>query len=160
IANASSVRTNAAASRRTTETRAKYGRRAAAMSRCRRLMSRTVATIAGQATPSLNSWIIANCDAPANTNRLIATISAGESDAGLIHPGYGFLSERALFAEAVAAAGMTFVGPSPEVLRRLGDKAEAKAAAERAGVPVLPGYRDADQRDGAFAKAAESVGYP
>jgi acetyl-CoA/propionyl-CoA carboxylase, biotin carboxylase, biotin carboxyl carrier protein len=90
-----------------------------------------------------------------------SVIAAGrESDAGLIHPGYGFLSERAAFAEAVAAAGLTFVGPSPEVLRRLGDKAEAKAAAERAGVPVVPGYRGADQQDGAFATAASTVGYP
>jgi acetyl-CoA/propionyl-CoA carboxylase, biotin carboxylase, biotin carboxyl carrier protein len=86
--------------------------------------------------------------------------AARESDAALIHPGYGFLSEQAVFAEAVAAAGMTFVGPSPNVLRRLGDKAEAKAAAERAGVPVVPGYRGTDQQDDAFAKAARSVGYP
>ncbi len=86
--------------------------------------------------------------------------AARESDAGLIHPGYGFLSEQAAFADAVAAAGMTFVGPSPDVLRRLGDKAEAKAAAERAGVPVVPGYRGADQRDDAFASAASTVGYP
>jgi acetyl-CoA/propionyl-CoA carboxylase, biotin carboxylase, biotin carboxyl carrier protein len=86
--------------------------------------------------------------------------AARESDAGLIHPGYGFLSERAVFAEAVAAAGLTFVGPSPDVLRTLGDKAEAKAAAERAGVPVVPGYRGTDQQDDAFAKAARSVGYP
>lgn len=86
--------------------------------------------------------------------------AARESDARLIHPGYGFLSEQAPFAEAVGAAGMTFVGPSPDVLRRLGDKAEAKAAAERAGVPVLPGYRGADQQDDTFAKAARAVGYP
>jgi acetyl-CoA/propionyl-CoA carboxylase biotin carboxyl carrier protein len=85
--------------------------------------------------------------------------AARETDAGLIHPGYGFLSEQAAFAEACAAAGITFVGPSPEVLRRLGNKAEAKAAAERAGVPVVPGYRGADQRDEAFAKAASTVGY-
>jgi acetyl-CoA/propionyl-CoA carboxylase, biotin carboxylase, biotin carboxyl carrier protein len=86
--------------------------------------------------------------------------AARESDAGLIHPGYGFLSEQAAFAEAVAAAGLTFVGPSPAVLRTLGDKAEAKAAAERAGVPVVPGYRGTDQKDDAFAEAAASVGYP
>jgi len=86
--------------------------------------------------------------------------AARESEAGLIHPGYGFLSEQAAFADAVAAAGITFVGPSSDVLRRLGDKAEAKAAAERAGVPVVPGYRGADQQDGAFATAAATVGYP
>jgi len=101
--------------------------------------------------------------APARDSYLNAAsviAAARESDARLIHPGYGFLSEQPTFAEAVAAAGMTFVGPSPEVLRRLGDKAEAKAAAERAGVPVLPGYRGADQQDGAFASAAKAVGYP
>ncbi|HEY8806175.1 MAG TPA: biotin carboxylase N-terminal domain-containing protein, partial [Candidatus Limnocylindria bacterium] len=101
--------------------------------------------------------------APARDSYLnVASViaAARESDAGLIHPGYGFLSEQPTFAEAVAAAGMTFVGPSPKVLRRLGDKAEAKAAAERAGVPVLPGYHGADQQDGAFASAAKAVGYP
>jgi len=86
--------------------------------------------------------------------------AARDSDARLIHPGYGFLAEQALFAESVAAAGMTFVGPTPDVLRILGDKAEAKAAAERAGVPVLPGYRGADQQDDAFANAAGVIGYP
>jgi acetyl-CoA/propionyl-CoA carboxylase, biotin carboxylase, biotin carboxyl carrier protein len=101
--------------------------------------------------------------APARDSYLnIASVvaAARESDAGLIHPGYGFLSEQAAFADAVAAAGMTFVGPSPAVLRTLGDKAEAKAAAERAGVPVVPGYRGVDQQDEVFAKAATSVGYP
>src|SRR5258708_2737317 len=86
--------------------------------------------------------------------------AAREAGATLIHPGYGFLSEQASFAEAVAAAGLTFVGPSPDVLRRIGDKAEAKAVAEQAGVPVLPGYRGADQRDEAFAAAATGTGYP
>jgi len=100
--------------------------------------------------------------APRDSYLNVASViaAARESDAGLIHPGYGFLSEQAPFAEAVAAAGMTFVGPSPAVLRRLGDKAEAKAAAERAGVPVLAGYRGADQQDEAFGKAAQAVGYP
>ncbi|HTJ61619.1 MAG TPA: biotin carboxylase N-terminal domain-containing protein [Candidatus Saccharimonadales bacterium] len=101
--------------------------------------------------------------APARDSYLnVASViaAARESEARLIHPGYGFLSEQAAFAKACAAAGVTFVGPSPEVLSRLGDKAEAKAAAERAGVPVIPGYRGADQKDGAFASAARTVGYP
>jgi acetyl-CoA/propionyl-CoA carboxylase biotin carboxyl carrier protein len=97
-------------------------------------------------------------DSYLNAPSIIA--AALESGARLIHPGYGFLSEQASFAEAVVATGMTFVGPGPEVLRRLGDKAQAKAAAERAGVPVLPGYRGADQQDDAFAKAAQVIGYP
>jgi len=100
--------------------------------------------------------------APRDSYLNVASIvaAARESDARLIHPGYGFLSEQAPFAEAVAAAGMTFVGPGPEVLRTLGDKAQAKAAAERAGVPVVPGYRGTDQQDDAFVKAAKAVGYP
>ena len=101
--------------------------------------------------------------APARDSYLnVASIVAAAREAGatLVHPGYGFLSEQAAFAEAVTAAGLTFVGPSAAVLRRIGDKAEAKAVAEGVGVPVLPGYRDADQRDEAFATAAGRTGYP
>jgi acetyl-CoA/propionyl-CoA carboxylase biotin carboxyl carrier protein len=101
--------------------------------------------------------------APARSSYLdgAAIVAAAiETDATLIHPGYGFLSEQAGFAEQVAAAGRTFVGPSPAALRLLGDKAAAKAAAERAGVPVLPGYRGDDQTDEAFARAAADTGYP
>lgn len=91
-------------------------------------------------------------------DRVIA--AAREAKAELVHPGYGFLAERPEFASAVDAAGMRFVGPPPSVLRSLGDKAEAKAIAERAKVPVLPGYRGEDQSDDAFIEAARSVGYP
>ena len=91
-------------------------------------------------------------------DRVIA--AAREARADLIHPGYGFLSERPEFASAVDAAGMRFVGPPPNVLQTLGDKAEAKAIAERAKVPVLPGYRGEDQSDAAFVAAARTVGYP
>ncbi|MEK6226177.1 MAG: biotin carboxylase N-terminal domain-containing protein [Chloroflexota bacterium] len=91
-------------------------------------------------------------------DRVIA--AAREAKAELVHPGYGFLAERPEFASAVDAAGMRFVGPPPSVLRSLGDKAEAKAIAERAKVPVLPGYRGKDQSDDAFISAARSVGYP
>ena len=91
-------------------------------------------------------------------DRLIA--AAREAKADLVHPGYGFLAERPEFASAVDAAGIRFVGPPPSVLKSLGDKAEAKAIAERAKVPVLPGYRGQDQSDDAFVKAARSVKYP
>ncbi|MDP9275519.1 MAG: ATP-grasp domain-containing protein [Chloroflexota bacterium] len=91
-------------------------------------------------------------------DRVIA--AAREAKADLVHPGYGFLSERPEFASAVDAAGMRFVGPPPSVLQSLGDKADAKAIAERAKVPVLPGYRGEDQSDDAFLKAARPVGYP
>jgi acetyl/propionyl-CoA carboxylase alpha subunit len=92
------------------------------------------------------------------TDRVIA--AAREAKAELVHPGYGFLAERPEFASAVDAAGMRFVGPSPKVLQSLGDKAEAKAIAERAKVPVLPGYRGPAQNDDAFIAAARSLGYP
>ncbi|XP_073727330.1 pyruvate carboxylase a [Misgurnus anguillicaudatus] len=64
---------------------------------------------------------------------------AKENDVDAIHPGYGFLSERADFAQACADAGVRFVGPSPEVVRKMGDKVEARAIAISAGVPVVPG---------------------
>jgi len=91
-------------------------------------------------------------------DRVIA--AAREAKADLVHPGYGFLAERPEFASAVDAAGMRFVGPPPSVLKSLGDKAEAKAIAERVKVPVLPGYRGEDQSDEAFILGTRSVGYP
>jgi len=91
-------------------------------------------------------------------DRIIA--AARETRADLVHPGYGFLSERPSFASAVEAAGMRFVGPPASVLAALGDKAVAKALAERAKVPVLPGYRGDDQSDEAFIAGARATGYP
>jgi acetyl-CoA/propionyl-CoA carboxylase, biotin carboxylase, biotin carboxyl carrier protein len=78
-----------------------------------------------------------------------AAVSAG---ADAIHPGYGFLSERPEFAEAVGAAGLVFVGPGPEAMRLLGDKARARSVADEAGMPTLPGWRV-----GAAADDAEIV---
>jgi acetyl-CoA/propionyl-CoA carboxylase biotin carboxyl carrier protein len=72
-----------------------------------------------------------------NVERVVAAAVASGAEA--VHPGYGFLSERADFVRACAAAGIAFVGPSPEAMALLGDKIAAKAAAEAAGVPVVPG---------------------
>uniref|UniRef100_A0A674AX10 Pyruvate carboxylase a n=1 Tax=Salmo trutta TaxID=8032 RepID=A0A674AX10_SALTR len=64
---------------------------------------------------------------------------AKENDVDAIHPGYGFLSERSDFAQACVDAGVRFIGPSPDVVRKMGDKVEARSIAIRAGVPVVPG---------------------
>jgi 3-methylcrotonyl-CoA carboxylase alpha subunit len=91
-------------------------------------------------------------------DRIIAAAEATGADA--IHPGYGFLAENAGFAEAVRAAGLVFIGPSGEAMRRMGGKAEAKAIAAKAGVPVVPGYGGESQSDEVLAREARRIGYP
>jgi acetyl-CoA carboxylase biotin carboxylase subunit len=80
--------------------------------------------------------------------------------AGAIHPGYGFLSENARFAEAVEAAGIVFVGPSPETIRIMGDKAAARAAARRAGIPIVIGSEGEVTTLEEARTAAHAIGYP
>ncbi len=77
-----------------------------------------------------------------------------------IHPGYGFLSENAGFAEACAAAGIRFIGPPPAAIRAMGGKSAAKALMEKAGVPVVPGYHGDRQDLATFTAAAKKIGYP
>ena len=91
-------------------------------------------------------------------DRIIAAAKATGAEA--IHPGYGFLAENADFAEAVGRAGLTFIGPSPEAMRRMGGKAEAKAIAAAAGVPVVSGYAGDSQTPAALAREARRIGYP
>ncbi len=86
--------------------------------------------------------------------------AAKASAAEAIHPGYGFLSENAAFAEAVIKAGLVWVGPKPESIRAMGLKDAAKSLMEKAGVPVTPGYLGEDQSEARLAKEAKAVGYP
>src|SRR5688572_26245078 len=80
--------------------------------------------------------------------------------ADAIHPGYGFLSENEDFARAVEAAGLVFIGPTPEAIEKMGLKDRAKAIMEKAGVPVVPGYHGENQDDKLLAGKATMIGYP
>jgi 3-methylcrotonyl-CoA carboxylase alpha subunit len=86
--------------------------------------------------------------------------AARTSGAEAIHPGYGFLSENADFAEACTDAGFIFIGPSAAAIRAIGDKAQAKAIMERVGVATVPGYHGAAQEAARFAAEADRIGYP
>ena len=85
---------------------------------------------------------------------------ARASGAEAVHPGYGFLSENAEFAEACAEAGIVFVGPPSAAMRAMGSKAEAKALMARAGVPLVPGYHGVAQDEAVLCAAARDIGYP
>ncbi|NNM83353.1 MAG: acetyl-CoA carboxylase biotin carboxylase subunit, partial [Burkholderiales bacterium] len=91
-----------------------------------------------------------------------AIISAAEvTDAQAIHPGYGFLSENADFAERVEKSGFVFIGPRPDTIRLMGDKVSAKNAMKRAGVPCVPGYDEAlPDSPAEIVKIVRSIGYP
>ncbi len=86
--------------------------------------------------------------------------AAKKSNAGAIHPGYGFLSENAELAIACLEAGFVFIGPSAEAIDLMGNKAAAKRHMIAAGVPCTPGYEGADQTDTAMKKAADEIGFP
>ncbi|MEI2298671.1 acetyl/propionyl/methylcrotonyl-CoA carboxylase subunit alpha [Ensifer sp. MJa1] len=102
------------------------------------------------AAPALESYL--------SIDRIIAAAQSVGADA--IHPGYGFLSENADFAEAVEAAGITFVGPSARAIRAMGLKDAAKALMEQSGVPVVPGYHGERQDPEFLAEEAANVGFP
>lgn len=111
--------------------------------------------VAGEAyeigpAPALESYL--NIDAVLD--------AAMRSGSQAIHPGYGFLAENAGFARRVLAAGLIWIGPSPEAIELLGDKVAAKELAQSALVPVLPGYSGEDQSAARMLHEAESIGYP
>ena len=86
--------------------------------------------------------------------------AAQRSGAEAIHPGYGFLSENADFAEAVIAAGLIWVGPPPAAIRAMGRKDAAKRLMEKAGVPTTPGYLGEDQTEAGLVREASAIGWP
>lgn len=86
--------------------------------------------------------------------------AARKTGAEAIHPGYGFLSENADFARAVIDAGLVWIGPPPEAIDAMGDKARAKALMIEAGVPTVPGWQGEDQSDAHLQAEADKIGYP
>jgi 3-methylcrotonyl-CoA carboxylase alpha subunit len=103
---------------------------------------------------------VASADTYLNGSAIIALARAHGVQA--IHPGYGFLSENSGFAQACAGAGLTFIGPSPEVIRAMGDKIVARATLADAGVPVVPGWHGPDDAvdEAELAQQADRIGYP
>src|SRR5215831_17334028 len=86
--------------------------------------------------------------------------AARRTGAEAVHPGYGFLSESAEFAQACLDAGLVFVGPTAAMITAMGSKSGSKFLMEQAGVPLVPGYHGEDQNEATLAKAAEKVGFP
>ena len=108
---------------------------------------------------------VAACIGPAEARASYLNIpaiiaAARQLDAQAIHPGYGFLSENADFARACAEAGLVFIGPSPDAIAAMGNKAAAKRRMLEAGVPCVPGYQGGDQSNSALAREAERIGFP
>ncbi len=104
------------------------------------------------------AWCIGVSRAYLDIECLLSTASDAGADA--IHPGYGFLSENADFAEACEKSGITFVGPTPAAIRSMGNKDQARQIAKEAGIPVVPGFDDEFEDDHALARHAEAIGFP
>jgi 3-methylcrotonyl-CoA carboxylase alpha subunit len=142
---------------------------------CRELGIETV-LLHSEADTGTRAWRMADakvCIGPAPTSESYLNISrnvegALSAGASAVHPGFGFLSENADFAQACIDAGLIFIGPKPETIRALGDKISAKNLIEKAGVPTVPGYRGDGGADGdldgqsiaRLVKEAEHIGFP
>jgi 3-methylcrotonyl-CoA carboxylase alpha subunit len=129
-----------------------------------------VRTIAVYSDADANARHVRSCDVAIGIGgrtpsesylRIDAIIDAARrTGAGAIHPGYGFLSENAAFAERCEQAGIVFVGPPAAAIRAMGSKSAAKTLLEKAGVPLTPGYHGEDQSTQRLQQAAAQVGYP
>ena len=134
---------------------------------CKDLGIRTVAVYSEADRHSLHTRFAdeAICIGPAKSSRsyldIPSVISAAEiTNAEAVHPGYGFLSENADFAEVCETSRLTFIGPRPEVIRRMGLKQEARTAMDQAGVPILPGSKGVLSSVEEALELAEGIGYP
>ncbi len=134
---------------------------------CRELGIRTViahSTADAQSLPvrvADESICVGPEDARASYLNLASIISAAVvTDSEAIHPGYGFLAENAAFADICRACGLTFIGPSPEAIRLMGDKAQARVIARQAGVPVVAGSELPLKDEGEAIDVADATGYP
>ncbi len=137
------------------------------MRTAKRLGIRTVAVYSDADAEALHAQLADEAyhigPAPAAESYLVAERIlqvAKESGAQAVHPGYGFLSENAGFADACAQAGIVFIGPPTDAIRAMGSKSEAKALMEQAGVPLVPGYHGDNQDPAFLAAEAEKIGYP
>src|SRR4029079_5350137 len=134
---------------------------------CKDLGIRTVAVYSEADRHSLHTRFAdeAICIGPAKSSRsyldIPSVISAAEiTNAEAVHPGYGFLSENADFAEVCETSHLTFIGPRPEVIRRMGLKQEARTAMDQAGVPILPGSKGVLASVEEALEIAGGIGYP
>jgi len=130
------------------------------MRACKEMGIRTVAVYSDADKNSMHAQFADESfpiDSYLNADALIQTALSSQADA--IHPGYGFLSESASFAGTVDSAELTFIGPSADSIRAMGDKAESKIAMKKAGVPTVPGFEGLTTED-EFRKAADEIGYP
>ena len=134
---------------------------------CRRLNIRTVAVYSDadaealhvkQADTAVRIGPASARESYLNMDAILAAAAREGVDA--IHPGYGFLSENAVFAQRCEDAGLIFIGPSPKIVQSMGSKIESKNIAIAAGVPVVPGYSGEDQSPTALQREADSIGYP
>ena len=134
---------------------------------CKDLGIKTVAVYSEADRYSLHTRFAdeAICIGPARSSRsyldIPSVISAAEiTNADAVHPGYGFLSENADFAEVCETSGLRFIGPTPDVIRRMGLKQVARASMEEAGVPILPGSKGILKSLEEASEIAEQIGYP
>ncbi len=136
------------------------------MRACRELGAKTVAVYSDADKNSLHTQfadeaihIGAASPKESYLNADVLIRAALDSKADAIHPGYGFLSESASFAGKVDSAQLTFIGPSADSIRAMGDKAESKMAMKKAGVPTIPGFEGLESDDD-FKRAVQEIGYP